>query len=111
MTSRSAASTMHRHQSSDQTAGQRLFNDALPSLIQWGKPDVAEPLHLHPRNNLPRSGVTLQGIAVTHPTAVKLQAAFDAIGLAGIAVETGPTNITATLHTPKGLVELQSHGV
>ena len=91
--------------------GQRLFNGALPSLIQWGKPDAAEPLRLHPRNSLPRSGVTLQSLAVTHPTAVKLHAAFDAIGLAGIAVETGPANIRATMHTPKGLVELQSHGV
>lgn len=91
--------------------GQRLFNGALPSLIQWGKPDTAEPLRLHPRNSLPRSGVTLQSIAITHPTAVKLQAAFDAIGLTGITVETGPANITATLNTPKGVVELQSHGI
>jgi hypothetical protein len=91
--------------------GQRLFNGALPSLIQWGKPDAAEPLRLHPRNSLPRSGVTLQGIAITHPTAAKLQTAFEAIGLAGIPVETGPANIIATLHTPKGLVVLQSHGI
>jgi len=91
--------------------GQRLFNGALPSLIQWGKPDAAEPLRLHPRNSLPRSGVTLQSIGVTHPTADKLQAAFDAIGLTGIAVEVGPANLRATLHTPKGLVELHSHGI
>lgn len=91
--------------------GQRLFNGALPSLIQWGKPDAAEPLRLHPRNSLPRSGVTLQSIAVTHPTAAKLQAAFDAIGLTGIALETGPADIIATLHTPKGIVELHSHGI
>jgi len=91
--------------------GQRLFNGALPSLIQWGKPDAAEPLRLHPRNSLPRSGVTLQGIAVTHPTATKLQAAYDAIGLGGIPLAEGPANITATLQTPKGLVELHSHGI
>ena len=29
--------------------GQRLFNGALPSLIQWGQPGDAEPLRLHPR--------------------------------------------------------------
>ena len=29
--------------------GQRLFNGALPSLIQWGKPEAAEPLRLHPK--------------------------------------------------------------
>jgi len=91
--------------------GQRLFNGALPSLIQWGKPDEADPLRLHPRNSLPRSGVALQGIAIAHPSAVKLDAAFAAIGLSGIAVETGPANIVATLHTPKGVVKLQSHGV
>lgn len=91
--------------------GQRLFNGALPSLIQWGKPDAAEPLRLHPRNSLPRSGVTLQSITVTHPTAVKLQAAYDAIGLTGITVATGPANITATLHTPRGIVQLDSQGI
>jgi hypothetical protein len=91
--------------------GQRLFNGALPSLIQWGKPGAEEPLRLHPRNSLPRSGVTLQSIAVSHPTATKLQAAYDAIGLTGIVLETGPANITATLKTPKGIVELQSLGI
>ncbi|MDD2925179.1 VOC family protein [Rhodoferax sp.] len=91
--------------------GQRLFNGTLPSLIQWGQPDAAEPLRLHPRNSLPRSGVTLQGISVTHPTASKLQAAYDAIGLDGVTLATGPVNLTATLHTPKGVVQLHSHGV
>ncbi len=91
--------------------GQRMFDGALPSLIQWGKPDAAEPLRLHPRNSLPRSGVTLQRIAVTHPSADKLQAAYEAMGLTGIALETGPANIVVTLNTPKGVVELQSQGV
>ncbi len=91
--------------------GQRLFGGALPTLIQWGKPDAAEPLRLHPRNSLPRSGVTLQGIAVSCPTAAKLQAAYEAIGLAGVAVGTGPANIIVTLNTPKGPIQLQSHGI
>lgn len=91
--------------------GQRLFNGALPTLIQWGKPGEAEPLRLHPRNSLPRSGVTLQNITVTHPTAAKLQAAYEAIGLAGVTLESGPANLSATLHTPKGAVVLHSHGV
>ena len=91
--------------------GQRLFDGALPTLIQWGKPDAAEPLRLHPRNSLPRSGVTLQGISITHPTAAKLQAAYEAIGLSGVAIEAGPANITVTLHTPKGPIQLQSHGL
>src|SRR5512133_637739 len=91
--------------------GQRLFNGALPSLIQWGKAGDAEPLRLHPRNSLPRSGVSLQSLAVTHPTAAKLQAAYEAIGLDSVAVEAGPANLSATLHTPKGTVVLQSHGI
>jgi len=91
--------------------GQRLFDGALPSLIQWGKPDAAEPLRLHPRNSLPRSGVALQSVAVTHPIAAKLQAAYEAIGLSGVTLETGPANIAVTLNTPKGPVTLQSLGV
>ena len=91
--------------------GERLFNGCLPTLIQWGKPDAAEPLRLHPRNSLPRSGVTLQSLTVHHPSAAKLQAAYEAIGLSDIAIETGPANLVATLQTPKGLVQLQSLGV
>jgi Glyoxalase-like domain len=91
--------------------GQRLFNGALPSLIQWGKADEAEPMRLHPRNSLPRSGVSLQSLSITHPSADKLQAAYAAIGLEGVALQTGPANITAELRTPKGVVRLQSLGV
>lgn len=91
--------------------GERLFNGTLPTLIQWGKPDATEPLRLHPRNSLPRSGVTLQSLTVSHPSGAKLQAAYASIGLADIAVETGPANIMATLQTPKGMVQLQSGGI
>jgi hypothetical protein len=91
--------------------GERLFNGCLPTLIQWGKPDATDPLRLHPRNSLPRSGVTLQSLTVSHPSGAKLQAAFDAIGLANIAIETGPANLVACLQTPKGLVQLQSLGI
>ena len=91
--------------------GQRLFNGALPSLIQWGKTGAAEPLRLHPRNTLPRSGVSLQSVAITSPTPEKLQAAYSAIGLVGVAVSEGAANLTVTLKTPKGLVQLQSHGI
>lgn len=91
--------------------GQRMFNGALPSLIQWGKPTDAEPLRLHPRNSLPRSGVSLQRMAVTHPSADKLQAAYEAMGLTDVMLETGPANIMVTLNTPKGVVELHSQGI
>lgn len=91
--------------------GERLFNGCLPTLIQWGKPEATEPLRLHPRNSLPRSGVTLQSITISHPSGPKLQAAYGAIGLEGVAIETGTANITATLQTPKGLVQIQSLGI
>jgi hypothetical protein len=90
--------------------GERLFNGCLPTLIQWGKPDAAEPLRLHPRNSLPRSGVTLQSLALHHPSSAKLQTALDAVGLTGVEVANGPANLVATLQTPKGLVQLQSLG-
>lgn len=91
--------------------GERLFDGTLPTLIQWGKPDATDPLRLHPRNSLPRSGVTLQSLTVSHPSAVKLQTAYESMGLEGITIETGPANLVATLQTPKGLVQLQSFGV
>lgn len=91
--------------------GQRLFNGALPTLIQWGQPGANEPLRLHPRNSLPRSGVSLQSLVVTHPAAAMLQDAYQAIGLTGVVLAAGPANITAVLHTPKGVVTLKSGGI
>ena len=62
-------------------------------------------------DGLPRSGITLHSLAVQHPSADKLQAAYEAIGLGQVAVTEGAANITATLNTPKGLVQLQSLGI
>jgi pimeloyl-ACP methyl ester carboxylesterase len=90
---------------------QRLLNGTLPTLIQWGAPDAAEPLRLHPRNTLPRSGVSLQSITAIHPQADALQAAYAAIGLQGVDIAHGPANLRATLQTPKGLVTLESKGI
>ena len=69
--------------------GQRLFDGCMPTLIQWGKPDATDPLKLHPRNTLTRSGVTLQSIEVSHPSAAKLQAAYDAIELNRVTLTEG----------------------
>lgn len=91
--------------------GQRLWSGTLPTLIQWGKEGDAEPLRLHPRNSLPRSGVTLQSITCTHPEAAALQAAYAAIGLQGVALQEGPATLSVTLQTPKGLVTLTSQGL
>ncbi|WP_310625624.1 VOC family protein [Limnohabitans sp.] len=91
--------------------GQRLFDGCMPSLIQWGKPEATDPFKLHPRNTLTRSGVTLQSLEVTHPSAAKLQAAYDAMELARVTVTEGPANLKATLQTPKGVVVLESLGL
>jgi hypothetical protein len=91
--------------------GQRLFDGCMPTLIQWGKPEATDPLKLHPRNTLTRSGVTLQSLEVIHPSAAKLQAAYDAIELNRVTVTEGPANLKATLQTPKGLVVLSSDGI
>ena len=91
--------------------GQRLLAGTLPTLIQWGKPDDAEPMRLHPRNSLPRSGVSLQNITVTHPAADALKTAYDAVDLKDIAISEGEANISAYLQTPKGLVVLHSRGI
>jgi hypothetical protein len=91
--------------------GDRLFNGTLPTLIQWGKSEAADPMQLHPRNNLPRSKVSLKSLTVSHPSAQKIQAAYEAIQLETIQVTDGPANLIATLQTPKGLVTLESLGV
>ena len=91
--------------------GQRLFDGCMPTLIQWGKPEATDPFKLHPRNTLTRSGVTLQSIEVSHPSADKLQAAYDAMGLTHIAITEGPANLKAHMQTPKGLITLSSDGV
>jgi Glyoxalase-like domain len=91
--------------------GQRLFDGCMPSLIQWGKPEATDPLKLHPRNTLTRSGVTLQSLEVIHPSAAKLQAAYDAIELNRVTVTEGPACLKATLQTPKGLIVLSSDGI
>ena len=45
----------------------------------------------------------------TDPAA--LQAAYAALGLQDVAITQGPANVQAVLHTPKGLVTLNSDGV
>jgi hypothetical protein len=82
--------------------GQRLFNGALPTLIQWGT--------FHPASGMPESGVSLQSLQLFHPEAAALQAALASIGLAHVSVQAGPANVVAHLQTPRGPVTLQSQG-
>lgn len=79
--------------------GQRLFNGALPTLIQWGD--------AHPARSLPPSGLALHALSVGHPEARTLQAALGATGL-DTPVVSGPAAIMAELDTPRGRVTLSS---
>ena len=89
-----------RWQISVRPDGQRLFDGALPTLIQW---DSA-----HPCDAMADSGIALESLAVSHPRAADLQAAYAAIGLHGVAVTQGAPDIQATLSTPRGIALLHS---
>lgn len=78
--------------------GQRLLDGCLPTPIQWGA--------VHPARSLPPSGLVLRQLRLAHPQADLLQAALQAIGLAGVPVATGDAALTATLDTPRGPIAL-----
>jgi hypothetical protein len=82
--------------------GQRLLDGCLPTLIEWGA--------THPAAAMPESGLSLQSLAVTHPQAPALGRAFEAIGLAAVAVHEGPPELRATLLAPQGTLQLTSRG-
>jgi Glyoxalase-like domain len=83
--------------------GQRLFDGALPTLIEWGD--------LHPASRIPASGVTLTSLQLSHPRADALRLGFEAIGLTGVGMSAGSPNLAATLQTPRGGVVLESSGI
>ncbi|MBA4263814.1 MAG: VOC family protein [Comamonadaceae bacterium] len=80
--------------------GQRLFDGALPTLIEWGD--------THPASTMSDSGLTLTAFEVSHPQAPELRQALHAIGLAGVPVSDEPPTLVAQLQTPKGRVTLAS---
>ena len=82
--------------------GQRLYDGALPTLIEWG--DV------HPCDNLPASGITLESLELAHPQAALLQSAFEAVGLGQLQARAGAANLSASFSTPRGPVRLESGG-
>jgi len=88
--------------------GQRLFDGTLPTLIQWGEPDATEPMRMHPSTSLPRSGVGLLNVMVSHTATDILTSAYKAVHLNDIEMISGEANISVHLQTPKGLVVLQS---
>ena len=83
--------------------GQRLFDGCLPTLIQWGES--------HPVAWMPDSGVTLNGIGITHPRADEVRIALAAAGLGAVTVQPGPASLCAQLITPRGRVRLESGGL
>ncbi len=83
--------------------GQRLFNGALPTLIEWGQ--------VHPTQGMAPSGVTLQTLQVSHTQSETLRAAYEAIGLTSVGITLGPPNLFATLQTPRGVLTLESGGI
>jgi catechol 2,3-dioxygenase-like lactoylglutathione lyase family enzyme len=83
--------------------GQRLFDGALPTLIQWED--------AHPCDSLPTSGATLGSFSVAHPQADALRSAYDAIGLRHVIVRDGPAHMQADISTPIGPVSVESKGI
>ena len=83
--------------------GERLLFGALPTLIQWGE--------VHPAQVMAPSGVSLLSLEARHPRPDVLRAAYQAIGLTGVALGQGAPNLVATLQTPRGLVVIESKGL
>jgi hypothetical protein len=82
--------------------GRRLFEGTLPTVIEWGG--------IHPCDNLPQSGITLQSLEARHPQALQLHAAYGAIGLDAVELRSGDANLIATFATPRGRVRIESGG-
>lgn len=80
--------------------GQRLFDGALPTLIQWGD--------THPAPAMTDSGVALRALMLSHPEAPRLQQALTAIGLDPMSVTQGTAALSAQLDTVCGPCTLSS---
>ena len=78
--------------------GARLFDGALPTLIEWGP--------VHPTQDMAPCGIRLESLQAHHPAHEKLAAAFMAIGLGDVQTHAGEPGLAAALHTPKGRVTL-----
>ena len=75
----------------------------VPTLIQWDVP-------LHPADKLPASGITLRGLAGSHPEPAPIRAALAALGAADAISVTydREVRLAAMLLTPRGTVTLSS---
>lgn len=84
--------------------GQRLFQGALPTLIERDTP-------AHPTDRLPDHGLRLRAVRAHHPQAAALGSALQTLDLGSIDVQPGPADLIAELDTPRGPVTLHSHGI
>ena len=80
--------------------GARLLEGCLPTLIEWGS--------RHPCDAMPEQHLRLTRLRIHHPESALLEAAWQAAALSGVAIESGPAAIEATIQTPRGEVVLSS---
>ena len=94
--SRETANGLLRWRINVRDDGARLFDGALPTLIEWG--DV------HPADAMPASGVTLESLEVAGlPAEAQTQLSID-----GVSFKPAGPALRACLTTPLGRIELRS---
>jgi hypothetical protein len=73
----------------------------VPTLIEW---DVAQ----HPAESLPKSNVSIAGLAAAHPDPAGIRAALASLGVDGVLPVTydRDARLAAMLRTPRGIVTL-----
>ena len=81
--------------------GRRPGRGIVPTLIQWDVP-------FHPTDSLPRTGVSIAGLAAAHPEPADVRDALAALGLDGVLPVTydRDARLAAMLRTPHGIVTL-----
>lgn len=76
--------------------GARLFDGALPTLIEWAE--------VHPADAMPASGVVLESVALAGLSAE----AHSLLAIEGVSFNPGGPALRARLTTPRGRVDLRS---
>jgi len=76
-------------------------NGVVPTLIQWDVP-------LHPSATLPKSNISIAGLAAAHPDPAEIRGTLAVLGLDGILPTTydREPRLAAMLRTPRGIVTL-----
>lgn len=76
----------------------RLLGDHWPFVIDWGSsPHPSDDLH---------GECTLEALTVTDPGPDDLVRLLQTLGVEGVEVSEGPAAVTATLRTPRGVIDL-----